>query len=366
MPETLASGESVVDAVQRSLREAWGPKPPRVDLYLRAGCGAIDELHMLYPSIELFWPSFLGDVLIVLDQGDQDAMEAFRPANWQTTKQSYRFVFEDVPCLSGRIFNQVSYLELGMHSTADFVVTTDSDTVFHTPVTPDLLFDKQGRVMLAVATKFQYDHWKQSAEFFTAKGKYRHHAMISQPVTYAPSTLSEYLRWMDAGHGPHGKCYFDLVLERLIADPKGKAYCWMCQVGVYLTMQTDTVRRYNMVDVQGDASGQPEGLYQRYALHIGYEPHNWGSKAKFRGDKFTIPMRVQHAMMGGLCNAFGDAKLPECSSKDAQDDLAVVQDYAFRYTRNGVWGASADAKAAKLREWQTHFRAAEAATCGLS
>ena len=125
-----ASGEPVGEVIERTLREAWGPLPPRVDLIVRAGCGAADELQLLYPTLELFWPSFLGDVILVLDAGDDALLDMLTPPNAHapsssaagsrpTTKLSSRTVYERLPCNSdvtkptnltvpARIFNQAN------------------------------------------------------------------------------------------------------------------------------------------------------------------------------------------------------------------------------------------------------------------
>jgi len=135
LPRTTAWGESVHDVIQRTLRAAWGPNPPQIDLYLRAGCGATTEIAYLLPTIELFWPAFLGEVIIALDAGNEASLDHFIPSNRSAVRQSYRFVYEDVPCLPGRILNQVSYLNADLHSQAEYIVTIDSDCAFHSPVT---------------------------------------------------------------------------------------------------------------------------------------------------------------------------------------------------------------------------------------
>ena len=86
------TGEPVGALIDRTLREAWGPTPPRIDLFLRAGCGAATELQMLYPSIELFWPSFLGEVVVVLDDGDQETPEVVLPPHIQKSEQSCNLI----------------------------------------------------------------------------------------------------------------------------------------------------------------------------------------------------------------------------------------------------------------------------------
>ena len=85
---TTAAGEPVQRAIQRALRTAWGDDPPHIDFYVRCGCMGTNELQYLQPSIELFWPEFVGDVIIVLDAGNHATLEHFLPLNWRTTRHS--------------------------------------------------------------------------------------------------------------------------------------------------------------------------------------------------------------------------------------------------------------------------------------
>lgn len=208
LPQATAAGERIQSAIQRGLRAAWGKDPPQIDLYFRAGCGAVDEIAQLLPSVELFWPEFIGEVIIALDAGNNQTLEYFLPRDWRTTRHSYRLVYEDVPCLPGRIFNQVSYLNLDAHSRAQFVVTIDSDCAFHSPVTPDVLFNDGGRLLLPISRIFQLGYWDAAVEFFTGDGTFSSHTMVSQPVAFALDTFAAYRSWI---RERHGACYFDMV-----------------------------------------------------------------------------------------------------------------------------------------------------------
>jgi drug/metabolite transporter (DMT)-like permease len=144
VPLKTAAGELVQHAIQRTLRAAWGDDPPKIDFYVRSGCMGATELQFLLPSLDLFWPDFLGEILIVLDAGNHASLEQFLPRNWRSTRHSYRFVYEDVPCLPGRLLNQVSYLNMDLHSNAQYITSIDSDCTLHSPVTPDVLLRRAG------------------------------------------------------------------------------------------------------------------------------------------------------------------------------------------------------------------------------
>ena len=102
-PRITNRGEKTGDFINRILEIAWGSNPPSVDLYLRSGCHGFMEMKYLFESIELFWPRFLGSVVVVLDAGDQ-----FIPNHLLAKNPTHHYVigFEHLACLSGCVFNQ--------------------------------------------------------------------------------------------------------------------------------------------------------------------------------------------------------------------------------------------------------------------
>lgn len=353
-----ASGEPLGETIERSLRKAWGPTPPRIDLILRAGCGAAEELQWLYPSLELFWPSHLGDVVLVFDAGDDQAEDLLLPpfARAGQTKLSWRVVYEEVPSkLPPRIFNQASYLHFDKLSTADYFVTFDSDCVIHSPVTPDILFDDQGKLMLAFSRRFQKDTWKAQVEFFTGVKTYSAHTMVTQPVPFARRTFAEYRDWMretvsTRRHLKHESkgvkpCLLDEISRFRQIRPTKHQYhnfCWMCQLGTFLNLTNQTANRapYNLIQLD-DLSHWP---YQRHALHMTWE-HRVGYNYSLT--------RIVHE---GLCRALGNATLPTC----ANASNLLVNTQTFRYTIVR-WGANPRASE-RLSSYVDNLRRAEVAT----
>ena len=343
---TTSTGERAQDAVQRALRTAWGPTPPQIDLYVRAGCGATTELAQLLPSVELFWPEFIGEVIVALDAGNNRSLEHFLPSAWRRTRQSYRFVYEDVPCLPGRIFNQVSYLNLDRHSRAQYIVTTDSDTVLHSPVTPDVLFDEHGKlsILLPHTFTFQDYYWGGAVEFFTGAGTYASHTMVSQPVAFVRETFAAYRAWMRVRRG---ECYFDAVVNffletrKVITDGRGGKpsievtwFCWMCQLNTFLQLTGETaLQAYIMIDIDDPSTKNP---YQRYAVHTSYE---------------LIGLQHSQILVQGLCRALGDA-VNSCSGVKYDEIDSVTFSYFGHF-----WSYNRHHE--KLRAYTERFRAAE-------
>ena len=88
--------------------------------------------------------------------------------------------------MKGRFFNQYSYITLDRYSSADYVVTIDSDCAFFTPVVPEVLFNAEGDVILPTSTTFQVKGWNKAQSFFTNTSLLPNygHAMITQPVNF--------------------------------------------------------------------------------------------------------------------------------------------------------------------------------------
>lgn len=363
MPFVAADGGRVQDVIQRALRLAWGPDPPQIDLYFRAGCLAADEMMRIVPTIELFWPEGVGEVIIALDAGNGASLGHFIPPPLQvSTRQSYRLVYEDQPCMSGTVMNQVSYTSLDTHSRAEFVVTMDSDAAFHSPVTPDLLFDAAGALLLPFSRIFQAGSWDAAVEYFTGAGTFDGHAMMTQPVSFALGTFAAFREWMEESpaSGGRGECYYDVAARYAayheahpsLTAPSMKSFCWMCQLLTFLQRTNRTRAAYNLVNTD-DASeaGVP---YLRFAYHsdFDYSLDAYAARLGREDDNAWVGTAVKE----GICRALGTAAaaaVPSCAG--------VGRDYVdritFQYARS-TWMQGRPGNAARLAEYLAMFEAA--------
>lgn len=364
LPLLAADGGRVQDAVQRALRLAWGQDPPQIDLYLRTGCLAADEMMRIVPTIELFWPEGVGEVIIALDAGSNGSLGHFLPPLIQaSTRQSYRLVYEDQPCITGSVMNQISYTSLDTHSRADFVVTIDSDAAFHSPVTPDLLFDAEGALLLPYTRVFQEGAWDSAVEYFTGAGTYSGHTMMTQPVSFARGTFAAFRTWMaeSPASGGRGECYYD-VAARYAAfysehpstgvAPDIKSFCWMCQLFTFMQLTNRTAAAYHFVDT--DDASQAGTPYLRFAYHS----DNDGSLAAYaarlgaaNGDAW-----VAAAVGEGICRAVGSAaaaSIPGCAGVGRE----LIDLITFQYARQ-KWMQGRPGNAARLAQYLIMFEAA--------
>ena len=329
-PASTATGVSTIESVQAVLAAAWTAYPVKVDLLLRTGCHGAHELQILAQSVELFWPRGIGSVVVVLDDSDRPIAHRMVLNN---SRHDWVVRFENVSCMPGRIFNQISYLMADHYSTADVIVTIDSDCVLHSPVTPRLLF-RDGKIRMPHSARFQPLMWKTNIEFFTGPGTYKFHTMTSQPVTFHRSTLAAYREWYTAAH--NGTCYLDGVVSWLhrVGPRSMPKYCWMCQLGTFLNTTGITADLYDLVNLD-KPTPHP---YQRMAVHVPYEPWDGrldgcaGSKNMSLAHKLGSCMDIhtatsEVAMRQGMCLALGASAVPECANMSTK----YVRERMFNY-----------------------------------
>ncbi len=326
-PRTTVSGENTGDFINHVLEIAWGSNPPSVDLYLRSGCNGIMEMRYLFESIEIFWPRFLGSIIIVLDAGDEEILKYILPV-----KPTHHYVinFEHTPCIPGRVFNQYSYLNLDRHSSADYVVTIDSDCIFHSPVTPDLIF-RQGKVILASSRTFQRELWLKPLESVMGIGMYDGHYMVTQPVTFSQSTFASFRRWF---HETKGKCYED-HLSQLSSD-NYPFYCWMCQLGTYLERGNPEQTEYEKYWFQHLDNSTIEPM-MRYSIHVTYEPFN----SERCEEPKCYEKSANEIVRQGLCRAFGSSIFHFCIN---YPNLDYIYNVTFLYARTEIQAADQNAR----------------------
>ena len=367
-PTSTASGVSTMETVQAVLAVAWAAYPVKVDLLLRTGCHGARELKILAQSVELFWPRGIGSVVVVLDDSDRPIAHHMVLNN---SRHDWVVRFENVSCMPGRIFNQISYLMADHYSTADVIVTIDSDCVLHSPVTPRLLF-RDGKIRMPHSARFQPREWKTNIEFFTGPGTYKFHTMTSQPVTFHRSTLAAYREWYPTAH--NGTCYLDGVVRWLHrvgpvkSGPRSmKWFCWMCQLGTFLSTTGITADLYDLVNLD-EPTPHP---YQRMAVHVPYEPWDGrfngcpGSKNKSLSHKLGSCMDLhttsELAMRQGLCLALGASAVPECanmSTKYVRERMFNYASYDYVADKN-VKKATVDAFVQEIRQLMRDVSAPE-------
>ena len=305
---------NVKSALSGILRNSWRDFPSSVDLYLRTGCNGLVELRSLIESIEAFWPPHVGKIIIVFDPSDFLVSKSVIPT---VTEHQYETVFEHIPCLPARIFNQLSYLHLDLYSKSEFVVTIDSDCLFVVPVIPEMLF-RNGSVILPHSHQFQQGVWGYSAEYFVGTGTFKFHTMVAQPVSFRTDTFSKYRAFLDQERD----CLKNLV-HKYIAQKHGIApFCWMCQLGSFIDTHLHGSGYY--LHNCDDPRVPP---VMKVAAHTNYVIHT---------DAFKLPFLL-------VCELFGEF-FHDCS----MPTRPLIKEFFTYYD----WEFSASSEQEKLHFWK--------------
>ena len=136
---------------------ALGRWPGTVDLLVRTHWRAMANMHTLFDSIELFWPKNLGRCIVVMDAGSQrDFYINVQLPAW--CEVAFEEVNEDNKRI-GYWLQQYSNFWSDNYTTADYVAIFDSDSALNSPVTPDMLFDDEQRVLLFADPNFEKGRW---------------------------------------------------------------------------------------------------------------------------------------------------------------------------------------------------------------
>lgn len=335
---TTVTGRDTVEVVQAALSHSWSTWKHSfgsIDLFVRTGCRDADEVHFLFQSIEIFWPRSIGSIVVVLDESDGPvARQSILPSK---TKHNYLVFYERHPCMPGRVFNQISYLMADYYSDAEVIVTIDADCVLHSPVTPTLLFDAKGRILVPWSARFQFNMWKAEVEFFVGKNSYLGHSMVSQPVVVHRSTLQAYREWYLVQN--NRTCFLHGIARFLeFSKVDVRAYCWMCQILAFIQYTKMTADKYLLVQLE-DSGSVP---YRRYALHIPYETRNGGTiQSK---DPIEFSLSVGEAIRQGLCRSLGENLLISCSGIESTYVETRLFSYAsYNWSGQGMRGREVDA-----------------------
>ena len=146
-----------------------------------------------------------------------------------------------------------------------------------------------------------------------------------------------------------------------------KWYCWMCQLGTFLSTTGITADLYDLVNLD-KPTPHP---YQRMAVHVPYEPWDGrfngcpGSKNKSLSHKLGSCMDLhttsELAMRQGLCLALGASAVPECanmSTKYVRERMFNYASYDYVADKN-VKKATVDAFVQEIRQLMRDVSAPE-------
>ncbi|GJP30813.1 hypothetical protein CLOM_g7143 [Closterium sp. NIES-68] len=168
--------------------EAYAPLwPARVDLLVRSHVSdGFFLLEVLFRSIEQMWPRGLGDVVLVLDEGEDIVRDLVPP--W--VKVYYEKNYLDLP---GKILQQWSYLWADNYTTAPYIAIIDDDVIFNLKVTPGLLFNlTDGKPYVIGSRNTQRNHWLPSTRWLVGQHAYFANFMVQLPFVFPRAVLPKF------------------------------------------------------------------------------------------------------------------------------------------------------------------------------
>jgi hypothetical protein len=312
IPHYTTSHQDIGEYVNEILKQAWGTNPPWIDLYVRVGlCSSrhastdysgVERLWYLIRSIEIFWPRFLGRVILHVNDGDESMISLLELG---TTTHQWEIIYGLEPCLPGRIHNQWSYLRIGDLTEADWVVTTDSDTLLFLPATPELLFSRGGKLRMLTSNQFQQQYWDNTQSWFTKLPSVGiGHGMLCQPISVWNPSLRKMLQWIaqDQWKVP---CYEMVLGEFATAanstttttttnDHSIETFCWMCQLVMYLATHYEQDMN---VYVDLFPMEKRQDCFQRWIAHYSY----YNDEKSYDGVDHTLHGSASKLIREGLC-----------------------------------------------------------------
>ena len=130
-----------------------GRWPGRVDLMVRTTTFSVVILPLMFQSIELFWPKNIGRCIVVADELYKDRWQMrFSMPEW--CELHFEYVLPEM-AERGRWAMQWHDFWGDNYTSADYVAVADTDSYFTYKITPDVLFDAQGRVVMSIDKDFQ-------------------------------------------------------------------------------------------------------------------------------------------------------------------------------------------------------------------
>ncbi|CAI5531959.1 unnamed protein product [Closterium sp. Naga37s-1] len=177
-----------VSEMLRLYDEAYAPLwPARVDLLVRSHVSdAYFLIEVLFRSIEQMWPRGIGDVILVLDEGESVVRDLVPP--W--VKVYYEKNYLDLP---GKILQQWSYLWADNYTTAPYIAIIDDDVVFNLKVTPGLLFNLTDSKPIVIGSRnAQRNNWLPSTRWLVGQHAYFANFMVQLPFVFPKGVLPRF------------------------------------------------------------------------------------------------------------------------------------------------------------------------------
>ena len=350
--------------------------PGRVDLMVRTTTFSATILPLMFQSIELFWPRNIGRCIVVADELPKDRWQVpLSMPDW--CELHYEYVLPEM-ANRGRWAMQWHDFWGDNYTSADYVAVADTDSYFTYKITPDILFDPQGRVRMSIDKDFQRGLYDFDTKWWVGDNVsavaaatpnmahllryYPINFMQNLPVVMPTELYPAFRQYIVSKHGNANLTFFDAInkdfLEHHMRDPSQ-----FCILGNYWQYFSPPALRnrlhivltdHSTLDIDRQQLGLPstngtdalEKTYQIFmkaTVHVPHSSYYRGSPSvpkKHPDDKIDPPslydftQKLQHI---GLCQSKkhwhhidSSIRAMSCSIHTA-DDLALHMDMSMLY-----------------------------------
>lgn len=259
-------------------------------------------LNRTFASVEMFWPYNIGKKIIVLDIGEEYLINQI-PPQWTV----YFEKFEDPIGNDGYVGKQWSNMVADRYCDEEFIAVTDSDLIMQTKVTPDLIFNNDGKPFMQFSEKFQVEYlWYDNPNILKIKDWVN--GMTKLPFVIRRDDVIGMRNYIERIHGKK----LPVVLETY------RNFSQCCLFATYVYHEKNPNYQYVIFE-KTDPTVQ-------YGVHL---PYCVQLKSPRRKNMPKFIRRMDEIMDKAICQSFPKDRAPFCKKKHF--DELYYWNYDFVY-----------------------------------
>eukprot|EP00276_Gloeochaete_wittrockiana_P004862 CAMPEP_0184645152 /NCGR_PEP_ID=MMETSP0308-20130426/1687_1 /TAXON_ID=38269 /ORGANISM="Gloeochaete witrockiana, Strain SAG 46.84" /LENGTH=326 /DNA_ID=CAMNT_0027073995 /DNA_START=368 /DNA_END=1345 /DNA_ORIENTATION=+ len=321
LPKPADCISQVFASYDEALKDHWGGAS--VDLIIRSFRRDASLLLMLFRSIDLYWPKNIGNIIVVLDEGEEYFARSLFPHYVKVYYSMFPPAFRDKTGGAGYIGQQIFYLWCDNFTTSDYVAIIDADAAFVTKVTPDLLFRSGNPIVIGAKKESQY---RLSTSWFLGDSYYVANFMLQLPMIF-PAELFPAIRKHILQVHPEVPTV-DQVAELYLKQCGGQPDCFHLQFSLLANYYYTSLRDRGYFLFEGEEDSEPA---LRVMAHIGHlrEVVAATKMEKSHFATFDVGMKL---ISDGLCYSFPEGTLPNCNHTNGR-----MQEILWEFEFGDLW-----------------------------
>mmetsp|Transcript_19349 Transcript_19349/g.31690 ORF Transcript_19349/g.31690 Transcript_19349/m.31690 type:complete len:435 (+) Transcript_19349:264-1568(+) len=316
---------SSYDTILQS-RHNW----PSVDLIVRTFSRDTSLLLMFFKSVDLFWPKNIGDIIVVLDEGEEYLVRPLLPAYVKVYFSKFPSMPKHIYAPAGFIGQQLFHLWCDNYTKSDFVAIADADSPFISKVTPDLLFRERKPIVIGLRRESPY---RQSTSWFLGSDAYYEaNFMMYLPAVFPVDLFPAIRRHILNAHPEVS--YLDQIGAAYWMSPNRTRHIQFSLLGNFMYAH---MRDRAYFVFEDDIEHEP---LLRAIAHLGWSREVIKSRAK-ENSATSDKMAPANFRMGmkyindGICYSFPENTLPNC-----EHTVGKMHELMWGFEFGDHWGKS--------------------------